>query len=197
MGKVKSSIAISLDGYVAGPNQSFLKPMGDIPENLLHHWMFDEPEKHPLELDSLLDAGAYIMGSNMYVPHDKRNEDWKGWWGDNPPYHAPVYVLTSQAQDPITMDGGTNFTFITDGIVSALEKAKIAAEDKDISIAGGAYTINEYLAAGLLDEIWLHIVPVVIGEGSRLFSNTPGITLKPVEARTTELVTHIRYMVVK
>lgn len=196
MGKVKCSIAVSLDGYVAGPNQSFEKPMGDIPENLLHHWMFDEPEKHELELNSLTDAKAFIMGANMFVPLDKRNsDDWKGWWGDTPPYHAPVFVLTHQAREQIVMKGGTTFNFVTDGIVSALEKAKLVARDGDISIAGGAKTINQYLAAGLLDEIWLHVVPVVIGGGARLFEGMSGLQLKPLESRTTDLVTHVRYEV--
>jgi dihydrofolate reductase len=163
MSKVKASIAISLDGYVAGPNQRFEKPMGDIPEHLLHHWMFDEPEKHKAELDSLLDAGAYIMGSNMFMPKDKSDDtEWKGWWGDTPPYHAPVFVLTNKVRASIAMDGGTTFTFVTEGIQSALEQAKLVAGNKDISIAGGANTINQYLSAGLLDELWLHIVPVII-----------------------------------
>ena len=198
MGKIKCSIAVSLDGYVAGPNQRFEKPMGDIPDNLLHHWMFDEPEKHKIELDSLTDAGAFIMGKNMFVPQDKRNDaEWNGWWGDTPPYHAPVFVLTNQAQESIVMEGGTTFNFVTNGIVSALDKAKLVAGDKDISIAGGANTINQYLAAGLLDEVWLHMVPVVVGAGAKLFENTPGVQLKPLETRTTDIVTHIRYEVLR
>jgi dihydrofolate reductase len=197
MSKVKASIAVSLDGYVAGPNQRFEKPMGDIPEHLLHHWMFDEPEKHKAELDSLLDAGAYIMGMNMFMPKDKSDDaDWKGWWGDTPPYHAPVFVLTNEKRDPIPMDGGTTFIFITEGIQSALEEAKLVAGDKDISIAGGANTINQYLAAGLLDELWLHIVPVVIGSGAKLFDGTEGINLEPLETSTSSMVTHIRYKVI-
>ncbi|MDB5184355.1 MAG: Dihydrofolate reductase [Candidatus Saccharibacteria bacterium] len=170
--------------------------MGDIPKNLLHHWMFDEPEKHKAELSSLLDAKAFIMGTNMFVPPDKRNDaDWKGWWGDTPPYHAPVFVLVNHAQEPIAMAGGTTFNFVTGGIVAALQKAKLVAGDGDISVAGGASTINQYLAAGLLDEVWLHIVPVLIGSGAKLFKDTPGLQLKPVETRTTDLVTHVRYEV--
>jgi len=194
MGKIKCGIGMSIDGYVAGPNQRFDKPMGDIPENYLHHWMFDEPEKHKAELDSLTDAGAFIMGRNMFVPKDKVDDDsWNGWWGDNPPYHAPVFVLTDQPHEPIEMNGGTTFTFITDGIYTALEKAKAAAGDKDISIAGGANTVNQYLAADLIDELWLHIAPVSIGSGAKLFQDTPNLRLRPLEARTTSLVTHIRY----
>jgi dihydrofolate reductase len=196
MGKVKCSIAVSLDGYVAGPNQSFEKPMGDIPKNLLHHWMFDEPEKHGAELEGLTNAKAFIMGTNMFVPPDKRNDtDWQGWWGDTPPYNAPVFVLTHQPREPLAMEGGTTFTFVTDGIISALEQAKLVAGDGDISIAGGADTVNQYLAAGLLDELWLHIAPTVIGDGAKLFEGVSNVQLKPIESRTTDLVTHIRYEV--
>lgn len=197
MSKVKASIAVSLDGYVAGPNQRFEKPMGDIPEHLLHRWMFDEPEKHKAELDSLLDAGAYIMGMNMFMPQDKSEDaDWKGWRGDTPPYHAPVFVLANEERDSIPMDGGTTFTFVTEGIQAALTEAKLVAGDKDISIAGGANTINQYLAAGLLDELWLHIVPVVIGSGAKLFDGTEGTNLEPLETSTSSMVTHIRYKVI-
>ncbi len=110
MKKVTCSISMSLDAFVAGPNQSFEKPFGDIPEDLLHHWMFDEPEKHQAEINALTDAGAFIMGSNMFGPKPKReSNDWKGWpqWGDNPPYHAPVFVLSHKQRDPIAMEGGT------------------------------------------------------------------------------------------
>jgi dihydrofolate reductase len=158
--------------------------------------MFDEPEKHTAELDDLTNAGAFIMGKNMFVPKDKADDaSWKGWWGDNPPYHAPVFVLTDTPRESITMEGGTTFTFITDGIAAALEKAKAAAGDKDISIAGGANTVNQYLAAGLIDELWLHIAPVTVGGGARLFENTPNLQFRPLEVRSTDLVTHIRYEV--
>src|SRR6266704_1088143 len=112
MNKVTCSITMSLDAFVAGPNQSFEKPFGDIPENLLHHWMFDEPGKHQAEINALTDAGAFIMGSNMFGPKEKReSNDWKGWpqWGDNPPYHAPVFVLSHKQRDPIGMEGGTTY----------------------------------------------------------------------------------------
>jgi dihydrofolate reductase len=187
---------MSIDGYIAGPRQTFAMPMGDIPEHLLHHWMFDESEKHSAELASMTDAGAFIMGSHMFVPQDKTTSpEWDGWWGDDPPYHAAVFVLTHKPREPIVLKGGTTFTFVTDGIVSALDQAMLAAGDQDISIAGGAHTINQYLAADLLDEVWLHIAPVVIGGGARLFEGTPGVRLKPLETRTTPLVTHIRYEV--
>ena len=198
MNKVACSIAMSLDAFVAGPNQSFEKPFGDIPENLLHHWMFDEPEKHQAELDALLDAGAFIMGSNMFGPKEKRGStDWKGWWGDNPPYHAPVFVLSENRRDPIAMEGGTTFIFIADGIEAALSRAKEVAGERPIAIAGGANTINQYLSTGLIDELWLHIVPVTIGSGARLFEGVPDIELEPFEISGTKLVTHIRYRIVK
>ena len=198
MHKVTCGISMSLDAFVAGPNQSFEKPFGDIPENFLHHWMFDEPEKHQAELDALLDAGAFIMGSNMFGPKEKReSNDWKGWWGDNPPYHAPVFVLSENQRDPLPMEGGTTFIFIPDGIEAALSQAKEVAGERNVAIAGGAHTVNQYLSAGLIDELWLHIVPVIIGSGARLFESVPDIKLEPFEISGTQLVTHIRYRVIK
>ena len=198
MHKVTCGISMSLDAFVAGPNQSFEKPFGDIPENFLHHWMFDEPEKHQAELDALLDAGAFIMGSNMFGPKEKReSNDWKGWWGDNPPYHAPVFVLSENQRDPLPMEGGTTFIFIPDGIEAALSQAKEVAGERNVAIAGGAHTVNQYLSAGLIDELWLHIVPLIIGSGARLFESVPDIKLEPFEISGTKLVTHIRYRVIK
>lgn len=196
MSKVTCGVTMSLDGFVAGNNMTLEQPFGHISPELLMKWMFDEPEKHTAELTSLTDAGAFIMGSNMFGPKDLRMEDsWKGWWGDNPPYHAPVFVLSHTPRDPIPMEGGTTFTFVTDGIESAMERAKSVAGDKDIAIAGGANVINQYLKAGLIDELWLHIAPVTIGESQRLFLDTPNINLQPLEVRTTDLVTHIKYAI--
>jgi len=199
MNKVACSIAMSLDAFVAGPNLTFEKPFGDMPEDALHHWMFDEPEKHRAELDALTDAGAFIMGSNMYGPKDRRETaDWKGWWGDEPPYHAPVFVLTEKQRDPIPMAGGTTFYFVSDGIEAALSRAKAAAGDKTIAIAGGASTVNQYLSAGLIDELWLHIAPITLGgKGPRLFERVPALELEPIKTSGTKLVTHIKYRVVK
>jgi dihydrofolate reductase len=158
--------------------------------------MFDEKDKHKDEIESLTAAGAFIMGSNMFGPEDIRMTDaWKGWWDDNPPYHAPVFVLSHKPREPITMEGGTTFTFVTDGIESALQQAKTAAGEKDVAISGGADTINQYLRAGHIDVLWLHIAPVTIGTGHRLFLDTPGIHLTPLEVRTTELATHIKYAI--
>jgi dihydrofolate reductase len=199
--QVTSGITISLDGFTAGHNQSFEKPFGDsFDADLLDRWMFAEPEKHKhkKEIDAILDAGAFIMGNNMFGPKDKREmPEWKGWWGKNPPYHAPVFVLSHQKRKPIEMEGGTTFFFINDGIESALSKAKEAAGDRNVKIMGGANTINQYLAAGLIDELWLHIAPVTIGEGTRLFEGVPNLNLEPIEISGTSLVTHIRYNILK
>ena len=199
--KVTSGMTMSLDGFVAGRNQSFEKPFGDnFDSDVLDRWMFAEPEKHKhkKEIDAILDAGAFIMGSNMFGPKDRRDKsEWKGWWGDNPPYHAPVFVLSHKEREPIVMEGGTTFFFVTDGIESALLKAKAAAGDRNVKIMGGANTVNQYLAAGLIDELWLHIVPVTIGAGTRLFEGVTNLNLEPTEVSGTSTVTHIRYNVLR
>ena len=194
-------MAMTLDGFTAGTNQSFEKPFGDnFDSDLLDRWMFAEPEKqkHEKEIDAILDAGAFIMGSHMFGPKDRRDTpEWKGWWGDNPPYHAPVFVLSHKEREPIEMEGGTTFIFVTDGIESALSKAKEAAGNRNVAVSGGANTVNQYLAAGLIDELWLHIVPVTIGAGTRLFEEVPNFSLEPIEVSGTSTVTHIRYNVLK
>lgn len=199
--RVTSGLTISLDGFGAGVNQSFEKPFGDnFDSNLLDRWMFAEPEKnnHKKEIDAILDAGAFILGSNMFGPKDRRDDlEWKGWWGENPPYHAPVFVLSHKKRDPILMEGGTTFFFVNDGIESALTQAKIVAGNRDVKIMGGAGTVNQYLAAGLIDELWLHIVPVTVGAGVRLFEGVPNIKLEPIELSGTTVVTHIRYRVLR
>jgi len=199
--KVTAGLTMTLDGYTAGFNQSFEKPFGDnFDSELLDRWMFAEPEKHKhkREIDSILDAGAFIMGNNMFGPKDRRDKpEWKGWWGGNPPYHAPVFVLTHQEREPIEMEGGTTFFFVTDGIESALAKAKEAAGTRDVKIMGGANTLNQYLKAGLVDELWLHIAPVTIGAGTRLFEDVDNLNLEPIEQSGTNMVTHIRYKVLK
>jgi dihydrofolate reductase len=199
--KVTSGLTISLDGFGAGINQSLEKPFGDnFDADLLDRWMFAEPEKqkHTKEIEAILDAGAFIMGSNMFGPKDRRNNpEWKGWWGDNPPYHAPVFVLSHVERPPLEMQGGTTFFFVTEGIEVALKKAQAAAGNQDVKIMGGAKTINQYLAAGLIDELWLHIAPVTVGVGSRLFEGVPNLKLEPTEVCGTSVVTHIRYKVLK
>lgn len=198
---VTSGLTISLDGFAAGINQSFDKPFGDnFDSDLLDRWMFAEPEKnkHKKEIDAILDAGAFIMGSNMFGPKDRRDKpEWKGWWGDNPPYHAPVFVLSHKKREPIEMEGGTTFFFVTDGIEAALAKANSAAGNRNVKIMGGATTVNQYLKAGLIDELWLHIVPVTVGVGTRLFDGVPNLNLEPIEVSGTSVVTHIRYKVLR
>jgi len=162
----------------------------------LHAWMFDTPEENKAEIDRVAAAGAFVMGRNMFGPgRGEWDLGWTGWWGDNPPYHAPVFVLTHHSREPLTMAGGTTFTFVTDGIESALERARKAAGDRDVAIAGGAATVNRYLAAGLIDELRTHIAPVTLGAGERLFDGVPPLNLEIIAARGASLATHISYHV--
>jgi len=197
MGKVICGVSISVDGFIAGNNMTFEEPFGDIPPELLAGWMFNEAEENKVEREALVSSTAYIMGANMFGPKDRRmNDEWKGWWGEEPPYHAPVFVLTHEKRAPIQMDGGTTFYFVNDGIESAMRQAQEVAGDGEVSIAGGANVINQYLAAGLIDELWLHIAPVTLGSGQRLFADVPKLQLRPLEVRTTKMVTHIKYEIV-
>ncbi|WP_049575655.1 dihydrofolate reductase family protein [Nonomuraea sp. SBT364] len=192
MSKVTCDLSISLDGFAAGLNQTLENPFGDGVGDTLHQWMFEEPEAP--EVKAITEAGAYIMGRNMFAPgRGAWDLDWKGWWGDEPPYHAPVFVLTHYGREPLEMLGGTTYTFVTDGIESALRQAREAAGEADVAIAGGARTVNEYLAAGLIDELRLHVAPVVIGAGERLFDGVGPMTLEPVKVSGNSLVTHVTY----
>jgi dihydrofolate reductase len=193
---VVCDISVSVDGYVAGPNQSREKPFGDGAVDRLHAWMFETPDENKAELDGIISAGAFVMGRNMFGPiRGEWDLDWKGWWGDEPPYHAPVFVLTHHPRQPLTMAGGTTFTFVTDGIESALAQARAAAGDRNVAIAGGAATINQYLRGGLIDELRTHIAPVALGAGERLFDGVPGLNLQLLSARSASLVTHVTYRV--
>ena len=195
---VTADIAISVDGYAAGPNQSLENPFGEGVEGRLHRWMFEEPEENAAELDRLTAADAYVMGRNMFGPgRGAWDEEWKGWWGDEPPYHAPVFVLTHHPREPLELEGGTTFTFITDGIETALHQARAAAGDANVAIAGGAATVNQYLAAGLIDELRLHVAPVLLGAGERLYAGAPNVDLEPLAVRQTRLVTHLSYRVAR
>jgi dihydrofolate reductase len=194
MSRVTCGIAMSVDGFVAGPNQSPDNPFGEGVGDRLHQWMFEEPDANAAEIQALNAAGAFIMGRNMFTPgRGAWDLSWRGWWGEEPPYHAPVFVLTNHPREPLPMQGGTTFHFVTDGIHAALERAREAAGDQDVAIAGGAATINQYLAAGLIDELRLHIAPLTLGAGERLFAGVGNLTLEPVEVRTTKLVTHLEY----
>jgi len=196
MSRVTCDIAISVDGFAAGPNQSLQNPLGEGGERL-HRWMFEEPEKHTAETDAILAAGAFVMGRNMFGPgRGEWDPEWRGWWGDEPPYHAPVFVLTHHPREPVEMEGGTTFAFVTRGIETALDQAREAAGGKDVAIAGGAHTVRQALAAGLIDELRLHVAPVILGGGERLFDGIAGIDLEPLgEPTGTALVTHLRYSV--
>jgi dihydrofolate reductase len=198
MSKVTCDMAMSVDGYVAGPNQTADNPFGDgVGERLhkwMHKWMFEAADENAAEIAAITAAGAYIMGRNMFGPgRGEWDETWQGWWGPEPPYHAPVFVLTHHPRAPLTMEGGTTFTFVTDGIESALAQARAAAGDKDVAIAGGAATVNQYLAAGAIDELRLHVAPVILGAGERLFDGVGDVDLEPLDVRGTELVTHVAY----
>jgi len=189
MAKLRFNITMSLDGYVAGPGQSLEDPLG-VGGSGLHEWAFATRsfrEAHGMdEGEAGLDddraaawnrnIGATIMGRNMFGPLRGPWDDqsWRGWWGADPPYHHPVYVLTHHAREPQEMQGGTTFHFVTDGIESALERAVEAARGQDVSLAGGADTAQQFLRDGLIDEMEIHVVPVLLGGGSRLFENLDG-----------------------
>lgn len=200
MSIVTANLAISLDGFTAGPDQSFTHPFGT-GADALTAWMF-ETDQPGRERDAQLlatlheDTGAHIMGRNMFGPgRGSWDESWTGWWGSEPPYHAPVFVLTHHERAPLEMQGDTTFTFVTDGIAAALERARAAAGGKTVEIAGGAATVRQYLAAGLLDELVLHLVPVALTAGERLLDGLPGLMLEPVEVISSPTVTHLRYHV--
>ncbi|MDP9191449.1 MAG: dihydrofolate reductase family protein [Acidobacteriota bacterium] len=183
MSKLRFRISISLDGFVAGPEQSVRDPLGVGGEGL-HQWIFplavwreggEDNESNRIVEDERANIGATIMGRNMFGGHPgpwNANDPWKGWWGKNPPYHHPVFVLTQHAREPLVMEGGTTFHFVTDGIESALDAARRAAGERDISLAGGAHAAQQYLNAGLVDEMNLHIAPILLGGGARLFDGT-------------------------
>jgi dihydrofolate reductase len=198
MGEVFSDIAVSADGFAAGLHQREEKPLGEIDENWLHSWMFDTYEENKAEVDAIVDSGATIMGRNMFGPvRGDWDRDWQGWWGDDPPYHGPVFVLTHFPREPIEMKGGTTFHFVTDGIHAALEAAQTAAAGQDISVAGGAGTVNQFLVAGLLDELRLHITPCILGAGERVFDGVPAQRLERVSVRAASRVTHVTYRPVR
>jgi dihydrofolate reductase len=209
MSKIRCHISISVDGFVAGPNQSLDNPLGEGGERL-HGWAFATEgwrRPHGLEggertLDSevlddvMSNVGAYIMGRNMFGGGPGGwDPEWRGWWGEDPPFHVPVYVLTHHAREPLPMQGDTRFEFVTDGIEAALERARASAGDKDVEIAGGAQAVQQFLAAGLLEELYLHVAPILLRSGERLLENVGDPKLEPVDVVASPAVTHIRYRV--
>ena len=198
MNKVTCDLTVSLDGFLAGPDQSLSEPLGKGGESL-HRWMFEEPEANAEAIQGILSAGAYIMGRNMFAGPGPIAwaADWRGWWGEEPPYHAPVFVLTHEPRPPLEMGGGTTFHFVADGVVSALAQARAAAGERDVAVAGGADTARQFLSAGLIDELRLHISPLILGGGTRLLDGVGNLTLEPTEVSGTGLVTHVRYRVVR
>lgn len=193
-------LAMSLDGYVCGPGQTFDDPLGRDGE-LLHRWMFAE-EMHPVDArwrDRILRPGAaYVMGRNMFGPvrgdWETWEGGWRGWWGEDPPYHAPVFVLTHHEHEPIEMAGGTTFHFVTTGLADALRRAR-AASGGDVDVAGGASTVRQAIAAGELDELTLSIVPLALGGGERILDGSVRPRLEQLESESSDLATHVRYRV--
>jgi dihydrofolate reductase len=214
MAKLRCELSISLDGFTAGPEQSEENPLG-IGGMQLHEWVFklaawraphgmeggETNASSELVEESLTNVGAVVMGRNMFGggPGPWSEEPrWDGWWGESPPFHTPVYVLTNHAREQLPMQDGTTFHFVTDGIESALRQAIEAAGGKDVSLAGGAHVVQQYLAAGLLDELQLDVVPALLGTGTRLLENIApdGVALEQVRAVEAPGVTHLKYRVV-
>src|SRR4051794_31407888 len=199
-GRVTCHMSISVDGFVAGPDQSDQNPLG-VGGRELHLWHIeDENLKDPVAramADHLMaPKGAYVMGRNMFGPiRGEWEGDWRGWWGDEPPYHAPVFVLTHHAREPIEMEGGTTFHFVTTGFDDALEQARAAANGAEVDIAGGALTVRQALAAGAIDELALDIAPVLLGSGERIFDGIKDPGFEIVEVMHSPNATHIRYRV--
>ena len=210
MSMVRVHIAVSADGYVAGPNQSLEHPLGEGGERL-HEWVvglraFREPHgleggevnaSTPVVEEWVANVGAEIMGRGKFGggPGPWSDDPWQGWWGENPPFHMPVFVLTHHQREPLTL-ADTTFTFVTDGIEAALEQARTAADGKDVLIGGGADAIDQYLAAGLVDEFELDVVPVLLGGGARLFDGVGPLELEQVRVVEAPGVTHLKYRVV-
>jgi dihydrofolate reductase len=199
--------SISLDGFGAGPEQSLEDPLGRRGREL-HQWLFgtrffrtmigkdggSDGVDQAYADRAMSGFGAFILGRNMFGPirGEWPNEDWKGWWGANPPYHAPTFVLTHYPRDPIEMEGGTTFVFVTGGIEAALEQARAAAGDLDVKIGGGVETVRQYLGAGLIDELHFALSPVVLGQGEAMFAgiDLPALGFRVTEHQASEHATH-------
>ncbi len=211
MPKLKFEISISVDGYVAGPNQGEEHPLGEGGEQL-HEWVVkleawrrshgreggEVNASSEIVEESMQNIGAVVMGRNMFGGGSGPwgDDPWTGWWGEDPPFHVPVFVLTHHEREPLAMDGGTTFHFVTDGIESALEQAREAAGGQDVKLAGGGAAAQQYLAAGLVDEMQLNIPPMLLGGGERLFEGVgTDLDLEQMRVVHTPDVTHVRYRV--
>jgi len=205
MGKVRVHITTSLDGYVAGPNQSEKEPLGEGGDRL-HAWRdflgLEGGKQNASDIviaEERANVGAEIMGRGMFGPPTRGpwgDDPWRGWWGNDPPFHKPVFVLTHHEREPLILSD-TTFTFVSDGIESALRRAREAAGDEDVFIGGGADIINQFLAAGLVDEVELHVAPILLGGGARLFDGVGrDVTLEELRAIAAPRVAHLKYRVV-
>jgi dihydrofolate reductase len=212
MSRLRFQVSISLDGFVAGPNPSEEHPLGEGGMQL-HQWVFklaawrrphgreggETNASSAVVEESLENVGATIMGRGMFGggPGPWGEEPWEGWWGDDPPFHTPVFVLTHHEREPLAKEGGTTFTFVTDGIESALARAKEAAGGRDVSLGGGADVARQYLAAGLIDDLRLDVVPVLLGAGTRLFDDLSASDLGLEQVQVVEApgVAHLKYRV--
>jgi dihydrofolate reductase len=210
--RLRFRISISLDGFIAGPDQSVENPLG-IGGEQLHEWVLplaawraphglpggEVNESSKVVEEEQAGIGATIMGRNMFGGHPgpwNPNDPWNGWWGDEPPFHHPVFVLTHHAREPLALKGGTTFTFVTDGVESALDQAREAAGGKDVMVGGGADVAQQYLRAGLVDEMEIHLVPVLLGGGERLFDGV-GRDLHALELERTVAtpgVVHLKFL---
>ena len=212
MSKLRFKISMSLDGFVAGPNQSVDHPLG-VGGLRLHEWVFplaawralhgleggEVNQSTPIIEESLANVGATVMGRNMFGGHPgpwNGSTPWAGWWGTNPPFHHSVFVVTHHPREPLELDGGTTFTFVTDGIEAAFEQARRAAGGKDVSLGGGANVARQYLLAGLVDEMEISLVPTLLGSGERLLDgvDSPVRGLELVRTVSAPGVTHLRFV---
>jgi dihydrofolate reductase len=213
MGKVRFDVTMSLDGYLAGPNPRPEEPLGDGGMQL-HEWAIKLAawrEPHGLEggettassellAESQATTGAYVMGRNMFGGGEgawSEEEPWEGWWGDDPPFHVPVYVVTHHPRQPLVKEGGTTFTFVTEGVTAAVEQARAAAGDRDVLVSGGASVIQQALAAGLIDEFQVSIAPLLLGGGVRLLDGLDPARLEDTRVVTAPGIVHLAYRVTR
>jgi dihydrofolate reductase len=211
--RLRFHISMSLDGFVAGPNQSEENPLGEGGMQL-HEWVFgltawresqgleggDVNASSKVVEASTENIGATVMGRSMFGGQGGWGDHpWDGWWGENPPFHTPVFVVTHHAREPLAMEGGTTFTFVTDGVRSALDRARAAAGGKDVALGGGANVAQQFLKEGLIDDMQIHLVPVLLGDGARLFDNLGGAKVEPEITEVVDApgVTHLTYRVAR